>query len=72
MWTGVSFTVIMQILAENKASLPKWFLPRLIADISSQGLLVVVVCWTIMELLSGVLRASPDASHLNIDIYIYL
>lgn len=37
-----------------------------------QGLLVVVACWTITELLSGVLRASPDASHLNIDIYIYL
>lgn len=40
--------------------------------LSVQDLLVVVACWTIMELLSGVLRASPDASHLNIDIYIYL
>lgn len=40
--------------------------------LSVKDLLVVDVCWTLMELLTGVLRASPDVSHLNIDIYIYL
>lgn len=56
----------------KQSQFTKVIFTRLITDLSPQGLLVVVVCWTIMELLSGVLRASPDASPLNIDIYIYL
>lgn len=42
------------------------------AFLFTQDLLVVVVCWTLKELLTGVLRASPDASQTNSDIYIYL